>query len=446
MLDFLIARKLLGRSHPRLALPPYLQRISDSLWTELYSEALRIGERLSPSERQAIQRRRIASLLRRLQAMPFFRERIEHGEQGLEAIPPLSKEEMRLAFDAGTCWDRRLAAFRIPQHTSGSTGIPFHFYLDANMLPRRRAVYRRLTRWVGREGENAVLSLMPRIHPGLEQEAEFLRCDDPEDAERKFAVIANRLQGAPMILQSRTSHLLRLAQLVEQRGAHCNIRAIISYTEELSPPIRSYLERIFGAPVFNYYASNETTAIAQECEYREGLHVNDDWVLVEITDTDGRPVPAGTPGEVLVTSLDNEVMPFIRYRIGDRGRWLPELCRCGRTLPRIEIEGRSLSSFPLPDGRTGYFASLIYPVSLLVAKILKYRVTRRATGDFLVEIVPLPDFTPADYAFVQERLGAYLGQAVGLTVRLVERLESGPSGKQRAFVNEGESLHTSSDT
>lgn len=76
--------------------------------------------------------------------------------------------------------------------------------------------------------------------------------------------------------------------------------------------------------------------LAAECEARAGLHVNEDFFLAEVVDPDTlEPVPHGQPGELVITTLEKEALPVIRYRTGDVCSMTVEPCACGRSFARI---------------------------------------------------------------------------------------------------------------
>lgn len=100
--------------------------------------------------------------------------------------------------------------------------------------------------------------------------------------------------------------------------------------EMLSKELREKLERTFHCRVANQYGIQEANSIAYECS-NGNLHCMDENVMVEILDEHGVKVGEGVEGDIYITSLRNRVMPFIRYRTGDRGYISKQACTCGRT-------------------------------------------------------------------------------------------------------------------
>src|SRR6202021_2920702 len=74
--------------------------------------------------------------------------------------------------------------------------------------------------------------------------------------------------------------------------------------------------------------------------------------FLEVVDERGAPSRAGEMGRVLVTTLQNHLMPLVRYEIGDYAIVATEPCICGRTLPALDrVIGRSVNLFRLRGGR-----------------------------------------------------------------------------------------------
>ena len=118
----------------------------------------------------------------------------------------------------------------------------------------------------------------------------------------------------PRLLLGYAGALYEWARLLgNDREPIPGLRAIVVSAETLYDEWRSVIESCFKVPVYNRYGGRDIHFVAQECPARKGLHINSENVLVEIV-KDGRPVPPGELGEIVVTRLDNFAMPFIRYR------------------------------------------------------------------------------------------------------------------------------------
>jgi phenylacetate-CoA ligase len=113
------------------------------------------------------------------------------------------------------------------------------------------------------------------------------------------------------------------------------------YTEES----RRKIEAALGIDVYNSYGLTEMNGpgVAFECEGKCGMHVwEDNFVLEIINPATGEPVSDGQTGEMVLTSINREAMPLLRYRTRDLTSVIPEPCACGRTHRRIHrITGRS---------------------------------------------------------------------------------------------------------
>jgi len=112
---------------------------------------------------------------------------------------------------------------------------------------------------------------------------------------------------------------------------------------------RQRIEEMFGVKAYNSFGLSEMNGpgVAFECTFQNGLHIWEDAYIIEIINPDTlEPVDEGEIGELVMTTLDREAMPLIRYRTRDLTRILPGDCPCGRTHVRLDrITGRSDDMF-----------------------------------------------------------------------------------------------------
>jgi phenylacetate-CoA ligase len=150
------------------------------------------------------------------------------------------------------------------------------------------------------------------------------------------------------VLVATPSYALTLGAAVAESGrdpATLGLELGLFGGEPWTEGMRAELERALGLKAVNFYGLSEMCGpgVASEClEARSGLHVQEDHFLVEVIDpADERPVPPGTEGELVFTTLTKEATPLIRYRTGDVGTVTIEPCSCGRTTARLTgLRGR----------------------------------------------------------------------------------------------------------
>ena len=121
------------------------------------------------------------------------------------------------------------------------------------------------------------------------------------------------------------------------------LRVGVFGAEPWSDAMRVRIQADAGIKAFDIYGLSEIIGpgVASECSAQDGLHVFEDHFYPEIIDPDtGDPLPDGSEGELVLTTLSKKAMPMIRYRTRDITSILPERCSCGRTLRRIRRIGR----------------------------------------------------------------------------------------------------------
>ena len=121
------------------------------------------------------------------------------------------------------------------------------------------------------------------------------------------------------------------------------LRVGVFGAEPWSDAMRVRIQADAGIKAFDIYGLSEIIGpgVASECSAQDGLHVFEDHFYPEIIDPEtGEPLPDGSEGELVLTTLSKKAMPMIRYRTRDITSILPERCSCGRTLRRIRRIGR----------------------------------------------------------------------------------------------------------
>ena len=162
---------------------------------------------------------------------------------------------------------------------------------------------------------------------------------------RRWRITPDASRSCAALIRAFPNPLWILAKyLKETSGAPIRPKGIITVGEPLLDSQRTLFEEVFGCPLFNCYVSRECGNMAGECDFHHGLHINAESLIIEFV-RNGRQAGRASPGQILITDLDNYGMPFIRYRIEDLGSSMSPSCPCGRSLPLMAMEAGRISDF-----------------------------------------------------------------------------------------------------
>ena len=148
------------------------------------------------------------------------------------------------------------------------------------------------------------------------------------------------------------SYAIRLAEVFKDEGVDprsTKLRTLFIGAEPHTEEQRRRIERLLGVKAYNSFGMTEMNGpgVAFECKEQNGMHLWEDNYIIEIIDPDTlEPVPDGEMGEMVLTTLDRDMMPILRYRTRDLTRIITGECPCGRTHRRIDrIKGRTDDMF-----------------------------------------------------------------------------------------------------
>ena len=241
----------------------------------------------------------------------------------------------------------------------------------------------------------------------------------------------------PDYVMTYANDLWAVAEAARRRGGSTlRFKAFVSAGEMLEPAARTAIAEVFGCQVIDVYGSREFGLLAFECPGGTGYHVCSESVLFELIDDAGKPVGAGEEGRVVVTSLYNFAMPFIRYDLGDYAVAGDAHCPCGRGLPTIKrVAGRARHLFVMPDG------SRMWPrLGMLwepLTRMMPYRevqLVQTAVDTLEVRYVPASG-GPPDVAGIEAIMRAEFHPTLRVTLVAVEQIAR-PGRKSEMFVSQ----------
>jgi phenylacetate-CoA ligase len=322
--------------------------------------------------------------------------------------------------------------------TSGSTGHPLRilrtwrdlYYIKAKVI---RAFGQTGFRFYHRQAvlKSSVESLTGRHwfeRLGVLRKYWLSVTDTPEEN------LARLRQIRPQHLHGYPSGLLSIAEMLRTRGEALYIPMICTGAEVLDPVVRRLIAESFNAEVFDLYGTREVGNIAWECRAHQGMHVNDDALIVELLDDEGNEVSDGSEGEVVVTYLDGREFPFIRYRLGDRAIRMKDRCSCGIAFSRLErVIGRSDERIRLPSGE--WLSGMVFQEIRDTLWLSSFRIVQEDVKSIKLQIVPRLKPSEEQVGKLVQRVKGLLRGELEVIPEILERLDYDSSGKIRAVIS-----------
>jgi phenylacetate-CoA ligase len=318
-------------------------------------------EEMPPGELKKMQYRLLKTLVYRLYSFsPFYHERMREQKvhpddigslEDIRKLPFMYKRDLRDNYP-----DRIFTASQddlVRYHvSSGTTGKPTVVgYTQADLNNWTASLARGLTSCGLGRGDVIQVSYGYGLftgglglHYGAERIGATVLPTSVGNTERQIELMQDLHATA---IACTPSYLLHMGEVAEKMGVSIKndtqLRAGILGAEPWSSTMKNRIEEWLGIKAYDIYGTSELSGpMFCECTAQKGFHVWSDLAYVEVLDTEtGEPLPSGEKGELVITMLQKEALPMIRYRIGDISSIEDEVCPCGRTHPRVQrISGR----------------------------------------------------------------------------------------------------------
>lgn len=242
----------------------------------------------------------------------------------------------------------------------------------------------------------------------------------------------------PDILIGYASLILEIARTVTPEDLKIIRPKRISVNSELSTKDqRDYISSVFKCPVYDEYSTEETWMISSQCkEHNYHLYIDNVWV--EFLDEEGNDVKAGELGEMVLTTMNSPVMPFIRYRINDLGRYSDKKCSCSRGFPLLEaFDGRRDDSFILPSGRFVSSLKILNTFTMFIKKYLylmeEFKVVQEKKGLVVIYLVKGKEYKKEHFQELIDQLNRIFGEPVKIEVKMVKSIPNPGRVKRKAI-------------
>lgn len=319
-------------------------------------------ETMTRPEIEKLQMERLKTTLQRCMNAPFYKKRFEeHGLkpedicslEDLRKIPFTTKQDLRDNYPFGMSVVPLEQVVRL-HSSSGTTGTPTVILHTQKDLDEWANAVARCLYMVGlRPGDifqNSSGYGMFTGGLGFQYGAERLgMLTVPAAAGNTKRQIKFITDFGTTALHAIPSYAGRLYEVMEEMGIDprrdTKLRTLIIGAEPHSDQQRRRIEDMLGVKAYNSFGMSEMCGpgVAFECPEQNGMHIWEDYYIVEIVDPETlEPVPEGEVGELILTTINREAMPLLRYRTRDLTRILPGECPCGRHHKRLDrMKGRS---------------------------------------------------------------------------------------------------------
>lgn len=379
-------------------------------------------ETLTRSEIEKLQLKRLKETVRQCLHAPFYQKRFEENNlqaedvqslEDLRKIPFTTKQDLRETYPFGLSTVPLEKVVRL-HSSSGTTGTPTVILHTQRDLDEWANAVARCLYMVGlRAGDvfqNSSGYGMFTGGLGFQYGAERLgMLTVPAAAGNTKRQIKFITDFGTTALHAIPSYAGRLCEVMEEMGIHPNkdtkLRTLIIGAEPHSEEQRRRIEKMLGVKAYNSFGMSEMCGpgVAFECQEQNGMHIWEDYYIVEIIDPETlEPVKDGEVGELVLTTINREAMPLLRYRTRDLTRMLPGDCPCGRHHVRLDrMKGRSddmiilkgVNIFPIQ------IETVLMQFNELGSDYLITLTNLNANDEMTVE-VELNDFID-DYGFLQ---------------------------------------------
>lgn len=418
------------------------------------------NEKLSRGELEEYQRERLAILMRHAyEHVPYYRGimtdlKLCPGDfkdlKDLAKLPVLTRDDVKKH-------NKRLQADNVPKyrirhgHTSGTTGSPLGFLWDFSVCTAHHAADWRQKNWAGLQFGDPFVSLQGRqVVPASQEKAPFWVMNRVHNQlfmssfhlkdEHLGSYVEKIQQFRPKGVEGYPSTLYILARYLKKTERYCPVPAVLTSSETLLPLQRELIEERFQCRVFDFYGMAERVIYASECLFHAGKHVNPDYGIVEVLDTNNQPLSEGTLGTIAATGLWNFAMPLIRYKTSDASAILPGTCACGRSFPLMDQVTTKLEDIiVLEDGRMIPSSILTHPFKPL-DNILKSQIIQIDRKTLEIYVVRGSKYTDGDSQILLKGMKERVGNNMDINIKFVEDIPNEKSGKFRWVISKLEKL------
>lgn len=366
-----------------------------------------------------------------------------------ESIPVMQKKDLQIPLKERLSKGYNLKNIYINK-TSGSSGHPFIFAKDKLCHALTWAEILDRFDWYGLNFHSSLqarfygIPLDPigyqkeRLKDRLSSRYRFPIFDLSNEKLEKFLHVFRKKPFD--YINGYTSSIVLFAKFLREKNLVLNsicptLKYCVVTSEMLFDIDRRLMEESFGVPVINEYGASELDLIAFDHPV-DGFVVNSETLFVEILNKDNQPVPHGSEGRIVITSLYNQAHPMIRYDIGDTG-----ILNTKSSFKRPVLKkliGRTNDIAQLPSGKTVPGLTFYYVTKSIIedkGNVKEFIVEQTLLDQFKVIYTSNELLTTEEIETIKNALYNYLEKGLQISFERVDTLDRSSRGKLKQFIS-----------
>jgi len=421
---------------------------------ERYLKELKATERYSRVELQQYQNEKLRrTIFSAYEGVPYYRKIFDERHlkpsdikttEDLHKLPIIDKRTVQSNFSDFK--NKNFKGLVFKGHTSGTTGTPGTFLRDLCSINFENAAITWHQSWANVKKEDKRVWLRGDIVvPNDAASPPFWKTNRLENqlvmssyhlSDQFLPSYINQIREyTPVLLQAYPSTAYVLAKHLAKTNDFLKIPVVQTGSEPLHSHWRDLIKERFQAEIFDHYGTAERVGIGFECASHEALHMIPGYGITEFEDILTGDINL-IEGKIIGTTLNNFLMPLIRYRTDDYSKTINAECACGRKYKRIRpIESKFEDMIVTPDGKR--ISPSVVTFCFKHAKNIKMsQIVQKEDGHINLKLVRAEQFRNQDSDFLVKEMQKILSPSMNIDVEFVNDIPRTKNGKFRWIISE----------
>ncbi len=424
---------------------------------EKYFKELEATEKYSRVELQIYQNEKLQKVIKTAyENVPYYRRIFDErnlkpsdikDQEDLQKLPIIDKKSVQTNFSDFK--NKNFKGLVNKGHTSGTTGTPGTFLRDLCSINFENAAITWHHSWANvNKNDKRIWLRGGMVVPKKRNKPPFWRMNRIENqlimssyhlSDQFLPYYVKKIREySPILLQAYPSTAYVLAKYLEKINDYLNIPVVQTSSEPLHSHWRDLIEERFQTEIFDLYGTAERVGLGLECLAHKGLHLIPGYGIIEFEDISTGNINS-MEGRIIGTTLNNFLMPLIRYRNDDYGKTMNKKCLCGREYRRIcSIESKFEDMIITSDGK--YISPSLITFCFKNAENIKMsQIIQNKNGHINLKLVKAEQFRNQDSEFLVNEIRKILSPSMKIDVEFVNEIPRTKNGKFQWIISERDS-------